>query len=122
MRQETRVRTKIFCLTIGALLFELCAFAVLIFSLCSSAQAQQPKKVPRIGYLSSGFPSTDLGYREAFVQGLREFGYVEGKNIVIEYRWARGNLNQMRKLTNEKQGPEKSQRVRLKMKNNRGSR
>src|SRR5262249_38207721 len=114
MRQETRVRTKIFCLTIGALLFELCAFAVLIFSLCSSAQAQQPKKVPRIGYLSSGFPSTDLGYREAFVQGLREFGYVEGKNIVIEYRWAEGKFERMPKLNNAKACPEQSRRVKIK--------
>src|SRR5215831_928408 len=91
MRQETRVRTKIFCLTIGALLFELCAFAVLIFSLCSSAQAQQPTKVPRIGFVTvSGNPKNPGVLNEAFRQGLRELGYVEGKNIRIEYRYTAG--------------------------------
>jgi|SRR5215471_4699231 len=90
MRQETRVRTKIFCLTIGALLFELCAFAVLIFSLCSSAQAQQPTKIPRIGYLVISSLSGSASRAEAFRQGLRELGYVEGKNIVIEWRSAEG--------------------------------
>src|SRR5262249_48954650 len=101
MRQETRVRTKIFCLTIGALLFELCAFAVLIFSLCSSAQAQQPKKVARIGYLGGASLSAVQARVDAFQQGLRELGYVEGKNIIIEWRWAEGKPDRLPALAAE---------------------
>ena len=54
------------------------------------AQAQQPAKVPRIGFLSSGSLSStrEVGQVEAFRQGLQELGYVEGRNIVIEYRYA----------------------------------
>ncbi len=55
------------------------------------AQAQQPKRVPRIGFLT-GSPSVFPGRNEAFRQGLRELGYVEGKNIVIESRYAEGKL------------------------------
>jgi putative tryptophan/tyrosine transport system substrate-binding protein len=55
-------------------------------------EAQQPKKVPRIGYLVSGSPSStrEVGQVEAFRQGLRELGYVEGQNIAIEYRYDDG--------------------------------
>ena len=56
--------------------------AIFLVGAVAIAEAQQPKKVPRIGYLDGGFP---LATRvEAFRQGLREHGYVEGKNIVIE--------------------------------------
>ena len=51
-----------------------------------SAEAQQPGKVPRIAWLTSSPPSGNRHRIEAFQQGLRELGYVEGKNIVIEYR------------------------------------
>ena len=50
------------------------------------AKAQQPKKVPRIGFLSGVSLSTISARIDAFRQGLRELGYVEGKNIVIEWR------------------------------------
>src|SRR5437762_5229735 len=59
------------------------------------AQAQQPAKVPRIGYLVANFPSTNPARSEAFRQGLRELGYVEGKNIVIEWRYAEGKLDSL---------------------------
>jgi ABC-type uncharacterized transport system substrate-binding protein len=64
------------------------ALCTMLFALCSSAEAQQPKKVPRIGYLSlgSGFRVND----EAFRQGLHELGYVEGQNIVVEWRFVDG--------------------------------
>ena len=52
------------------------------------ANAQQPAKLPRIGLLRAGSPPDPM--IEAFRQGLRDLGYVEGKNIVIEYRWAEG--------------------------------
>jgi putative ABC transport system substrate-binding protein len=60
------------------------ALSAMLFALCSSAHAQQSKKIPRVGYLSLG---TERGPRgEAFFKGLQELGYVEGKNIVIEQR------------------------------------
>jgi len=67
----------------------LCA---MLYALCSTATAQQPTKVPRIGYLTASSRSAVSARIEAFRQGLRELGYVEGKNIVIEYRYAQGNL------------------------------
>jgi putative tryptophan/tyrosine transport system substrate-binding protein len=54
----------------------------------AAVEAQQPKKVPRIGYLSTANPSPPSAFR----QGLRELGYVEGKNIIIEYLKAEGNF------------------------------
>jgi putative ABC transport system substrate-binding protein len=61
-----------------------------LFALCVSAQAQQPAKIPRIGFLVSGSPSAYVSRTEAFRQGLRELGYLEGKTIAIEYRYAEG--------------------------------
>jgi hypothetical protein len=55
------------------------------FALCSFAEAQQPTKVPRIGYLIGAAASANSVRIEAFRQGLRELGYVEGKTIVIEW-------------------------------------
>ena len=63
------------------------ALGGLLLALGYSASAQQPTKVPRIGYLSAGSPSSGSARQEAFRQGLGELGYVEGKNIVIEYRY-----------------------------------
>ena len=65
----------------------LCA---MLFGLCFSASAQQPKKVPRIGYLTSTDPSTESIRFEPIRLALRELGYIEGQNIVIEYRYAEG--------------------------------
>jgi putative ABC transport system substrate-binding protein len=53
-----------------------------------SARAQQPAKIPRIGYLGAASSSANLARVQAFRQGLRDAGYVEGKNILIEYRYA----------------------------------
>jgi putative ABC transport system substrate-binding protein len=57
------------------------------------AEAQQPKKVPRIGYVSSGDPSTEPRLA-AFRRGLRDLGYIEGKNIQVEYRYVEGKADQ----------------------------
>jgi putative ABC transport system substrate-binding protein len=66
------------------------------------AQAQQQKKVPRIGYLSPLSASSSTAGLEAFRQGLRESGYVEGKNILIEYRWSEGGkLDRLPELATE---------------------
>ena len=70
----------------------------------SLVQAQQPAKVPRIGYLVANFPSTNPARSEAFRQGLRELGYVEGKNIVVEYRWAEGKIERLPDLATELAG------------------
>lgn len=72
---------KIFCLVLCALLF----------ASSFPAAAQQPKKIPRIGYVSpTGDPKTPGSAVEGFRQGLRDFGYIEGKNIVVEYRYVEG--------------------------------
>ena len=69
----------------------LSAVATFILASFHLAQAQQAKKVPRIGYLSGrGDPSTPDPLVEAFRQGLRDLGYIEGKNILVEYRYAEG--------------------------------
>jgi putative tryptophan/tyrosine transport system substrate-binding protein len=65
------------------------------------AEAQQPKKVPRIGYLA-GASHAAIAFRlEAFRQGLRELGYLEGKNIGIEYRYSEGNFRRQKELAFE---------------------
>ena len=75
------MRKKVFRLTL----------CTLLLALSFPAQAQQPAKIPRIGYVSgTGDPSDPGPYVEAFPQGLRDLGYIEGKNIVIEYRGAEG--------------------------------
>ena len=76
-------------------------FVVVTLAVAVIAQAQQPKRVPRIGFLSGVSPSTNPARPEAFRQGLRELGYVEGKNIVIEYRFAEGKIDRLRELAAE---------------------
>src|SRR4030095_10763843 len=65
----------------------LCA---MLFALCASAEAQQPKKVFRLGYLSNTDAATDSARAEGIRVALRELGYIEGQNIAIEYRYAEG--------------------------------
>src|SRR4029434_9895000 len=69
--------------------------ATLFLANVSLAEAQQPAKVPRIGFLSSLSPAAVSARMDAFRQGLRELGYVEGKNIVIESRWAQGKTERL---------------------------
>jgi putative ABC transport system substrate-binding protein len=65
------------------------------------AGAQQPKKVPRIGYLSSGDPARESTRAEAIRLALRERGYVEGQNIASEYRYAEGKIERVPELAAE---------------------
>jgi putative tryptophan/tyrosine transport system substrate-binding protein len=65
----------------------------MLFALCFPTQAQQPAKVPRIGYLSNREKpnaNSPRSVTDVFRQGMRELGYLEGKNILIEYRYAAG--------------------------------
>jgi ABC-type uncharacterized transport system substrate-binding protein len=78
------------------------SLSVLLFALCTSAEAQQPAgTAPRIGFLSTAALSSVAPRLDAFREGLRELGYVEGKNIVIEYRSAEGNINRLPELATE---------------------
>jgi ABC-type uncharacterized transport system substrate-binding protein len=73
----------------------------MLFALCLSAEAQQPTKVPRIGYLAAVSLSANSARTEAFRQGLRELGYVAGKNILIEWRSAEGKADRLASLAAE---------------------
>ena len=79
----------------------LSAVATLMLASVFPAEAQQPKKVPRLGYLVANFPSTNPARNEAFRQGLRDLGYVEGKSIVIEWRYAEGKPDRLPVLAAE---------------------
>jgi len=82
---------KVICLTLCAMLF----------ALCQSAEAQQAKKVPRIGYLSSTDPATESARVEITRLALRELGYIEGQTIAFEYRYAEGKLDRLPELAAE---------------------
>ena len=73
----------------------LSAVATLILASVFPGEAQQPKKVPRVGFQSAASPAAMTLRTAAFSQGLRELGYVEGKNIVIEWRYAEGKLDRL---------------------------
>ena len=77
------------------------ALCPLLLALCSSVEAQQPAKVPRIAYFSAGSASSQASRLEVFKQGLRELGYVEGKNIAIEQRYADGKPDRVPELAAE---------------------
>jgi putative ABC transport system substrate-binding protein len=78
------------------------ALCAMLFALCLSAEAQQPTKIPLLGRLGADSPSSaDAARREAFRQALRELGYVEGENIVIEYRYAEGKFDRLPDLATE---------------------
>jgi putative ABC transport system substrate-binding protein len=70
----------------------------LLFALCSSAAAQQPTKVPRIGFLNGGTASSIAGLLDAFRQELSKLGWTEGKNIAIEYRFAEQKQDRLPEL------------------------
>jgi putative tryptophan/tyrosine transport system substrate-binding protein len=65
------------------------------------AEAQEPRKASRMGFLTTASAPTSTANLEVFRQVLREFGYIEGKNIIIEYRWAEGKLDRLPELAAE---------------------
>ena len=75
--------------------------AVVLFAVAVVAEAQQPKKIPRIGVLISGSPSNATRRIQAFQQGLRDLGYIEGQNLIIEYRYAEGKVDRLPDLAAE---------------------
>src|SRR6266550_6240279 len=75
--------------------------AVALLSVGVTAEAQQPKKVPRIGYLSSSDAATESTGSEAIRLALRERDYIEGQNIAIEYRYAEGKVDRFSELAAE---------------------
>ncbi|MDO8700489.1 MAG: ABC transporter substrate-binding protein [Deltaproteobacteria bacterium] len=77
------------------------AFCSMLLALPIPAWAQQPKKIPRIGYLSALDPARESGRAEAIRLALRERGYIEGQNIAIEYRYTEGKVDRARELAAE---------------------
>ena len=75
--------------------------AVVLLALGVIADAQEPKKVRRIGYLSNSDPATESARSEAIRLGLRELGYIEGQNIAIEYRYSEGKPDRAPELAAE---------------------
>ncbi len=81
---------------------KLIAFAVLalVIACCSFAQAQQTLKTARVGYLTAGATRDDPGF-VAFREGMRDFGYTEGQNVVIEFRSAETKFDRIPRLISE---------------------
>ena len=77
------------------------AVSAMLFALNVSAQVQQPKKIPLIGYLGTTDAVTDSSRSVPFRAALRELGYVEGQNLAIEYRYAEGKLDRFPQLAAE---------------------
>ena len=75
--------------------------AVMLLALGVAAEAQQPKKVHRIGYLSSNDPASESARAEAIRLALRALGYIEGQNIAIEFRYADGKIDRLSELAAE---------------------
>jgi putative tryptophan/tyrosine transport system substrate-binding protein len=92
------MRKRFLGFTLSPLPFVLSLVAMLL-ALCLSAEAQQPKKVPRIGYFTLNAGPSDRD--EVFRQGLRELGWVDGQNVMIEYRWLAGKTEQITPVADE---------------------
>src|SRR5262245_40540805 len=90
-RGRAAISKRTFCFVLGAMLF----------ALCQSADAQQPGKIPRIGYLSNADAATDSARAGGLRLALRERGYIEGQNIAIEYRFAEGKVDRASELAAE---------------------
>jgi putative ABC transport system substrate-binding protein len=86
------VKKKVTVVTLSARLSSFCLLGVMLLAVSFAAEAQEPKKVPRVGVLSGGSRAPNI---DAFLKGLRELGWVEGQNIAIEYRWAKGNEDRL---------------------------
>jgi ABC-type uncharacterized transport system substrate-binding protein len=90
-RGRNPMRKNVFRLTLCAMLF----------ALSYSASAQQPKKVPLLGYLSANAPASESARAETIRLALRERGYIEGQNIAIEFRYGEGKFDRLPELAAE---------------------
>jgi putative ABC transport system substrate-binding protein len=98
-RLEKSMRRRFVGFTLSPLLFAPTTVGALLLALCVAAEAQQSGKVYRVGYLSAQSP---MGLAEdALLHGLRDFGYVEGRNITVERRFAEGKLDRLPGLAEE---------------------
>ena len=79
----------------------ICSLLTVFLLTASLAKAQQPKKAPRIGYLSAQDPASESARTEAIKLALRERGYIEGRNITIEYRYSEGKVDRAPALAAE---------------------
>jgi len=86
------MKKRVTVLSLGVMHSALCLLGVMLLIFSFPAEAQQLKKVPRIGILSPGSGSREI---DAFRQSLRELGYVEGQNIAFEHRWTQENENRL---------------------------
>ena len=77
------------------------ALCTVLLGLGLSAEAQQPKKIPKIAYLAPGTPAVAADLVEAFRQGLRELGYVEGKTFVLELRHGEARADRLPEIARE---------------------
>src|SRR6516165_10270747 len=75
--------------------------AIFLLATVSPVKAQQPKKIAKIGYLAPGTPAAAAHLVEAFRQGLRELGYVDGKNFVLELRYGEARAERLPELARE---------------------
>jgi putative ABC transport system substrate-binding protein len=82
-------------------IFVICLLPTVLLLTGVSTEAQQPKKIPRIGYLATGDPARESARSEAIRLALRDLGYIEGQNIAIEYRYAEGKRGRESKLAAE---------------------
>jgi ABC-type uncharacterized transport system substrate-binding protein len=89
--QSSVVSKSAFCLAMGTMLFALCGFT----------EAQQPAKVPRIGFLGNSTAALEANLIGPFREGMSALGYIEGQNIFIEYRWAEGKYERFPELIGE---------------------
>jgi putative ABC transport system substrate-binding protein len=96
--QMSEIRKNI---ALARLFLALCCSGALLFAFLFSAWAQQSGKIPRIAYLTNDSLSIDLPRRDAFRRGLRDFGYNEGQNIVVEYRTSESKIERLPELATE---------------------
>ncbi len=96
--KETKGRRPNVC-SLWSVVTKAIALCAVLFALCFSAWAQRPEKVPRIGYLNTSYFNASRA--KAFREGLHDLGYIEGKNIIIEWRYANGNLDRLPELAAE---------------------
>ena len=80
---------------------KICMFAALLCASASAAPAEQATKIPRIGFLGNSNETLEANLIGPFREGLRSLGYIEGKNILIEWRWAEGKYQRFPPLIAE---------------------